>query len=126
MTYTNPIQSDIKVDGPVVVRRPDRRESGDPVGHSLDRTTVYPDQVEQSPGDSLNQEINDSLVALNEALKSSDKTLNISVDSATGTAIFRIVDTTTGEVVLQVPSKLTAGISKALMMRRGVLLDSNQ
>jgi uncharacterized FlaG/YvyC family protein len=126
MTYTNPIQSDIKVDGPVVVRRPDRRERGDPVGHSLDRTTVYPDQVEQSPGDSLNQEINDSLVALNEALKSSDKTLNISVDSATGTAIFRIVDTTTGEVVLQVPSKLTAGISKALMMRRGVLLDSNQ
>jgi hypothetical protein len=28
--------------------------------------------------------------------------------------------------VLQVPSKLTAGISKALMMRRGVLIDSNQ
>jgi len=126
MTYTNPIQSDIKVDGPVVVRRPDRRESGDPVGHPLDRATVYSDQGVQSTGVSLNQEINDSLVALNEALKSSDKTLNISVDSATGTAIFRIVDTTTGEVVLQVPSKLTAGISKALMMRRGVLLDSNQ
>ena len=126
MTYTNPIQSDIKVDGPVVVRRPDRRESGDPVGHPLDRATVYPDQVVQSTGDSLNQEVNDSLVALNEALKSSDKTLNISVDSATGAAIFRIVDTTTGEVVLQVPSKLTAGISKALMMRRGVLIDSNQ
>jgi uncharacterized FlaG/YvyC family protein len=126
MTYTNPIHSDNKVEGPVVVRRPDRRESGDPVGHPLDHATVYPDQVEQSPGDSLNQEINESLVVLNEALKRSDKTLNISVDSATGTAIFRIVDTTTGEVVLQVPSKLTTGISKALMMRRGVLIDSNQ
>jgi len=126
MTYTNPIQSDIKVDGPVVARRPDRRESGDPVGRFPDRATVYPDQVLQLPGDSLDLEINDSLVALNEALKSSDKTLNISVDSATGTAIFRIVDTTTGEVVLQVPSKLTTGISKALMTRRGVLLDSNE
>ena len=126
MTYTNPIQSDIKVDGSVVACRPDRRDSGDPVGHPLDRATVYPDQVEQSPGDSLNQEINESLVVLNEALKSSDKTLSISVDSGTGTAIFRIVDTTTGEVVLQVPSKLTTGISKALMTRRGVLLDSNE
>jgi uncharacterized FlaG/YvyC family protein len=126
MTYTNLIQTDIKDEGSVVARRPDRRESGDPVGHPLDRATVYSDQVVQSTGVSLNQEINDSLVALNEALKSSDKTLNISVDSATGAAIFRIVDTTTGEVVLQVPSKLTAGISKALMMRRGVLIDSNQ
>jgi uncharacterized FlaG/YvyC family protein len=126
MTYTNPIHYDIKVEGPVVARRSDRRETGDPVGRLPDRATVYPDQVVQSPSDSLDQEINDSLVALNEALKSSDKTLNISVDSATGTAIFRIVDTTTGEVVLQVPSKLTAGISKALMMRRGVLIDSNQ
>ena len=126
MTYTNLIQADIKVEGPVVVRRPDRRESGDPVGHPLDRATVYPDQVVQSTGDPLNQEINDSLVALNKALKDSDKTLNISVDFATGAAIFRIVDTTTGEVVLQVPSKLTTGISKALMIRRGVLIDSNQ
>ncbi len=108
------------------MRRLDRRENGDPVGHPLDRATVDPEEVMQSPGDSLNQEINDSLVALNEALKSSDKTLNISVDSETGTAIFRIVDATTGEVVLQVPSKMTTDISKALMMRRGVLLDSNQ
>ena len=59
-------------------------------------------------------------------MKSSDKTLNISVDFATGVAIFQIVDTTTGEVVLQVPSKMTTDISKALMMRRGVFLDSNQ
>ena len=126
MTYQNSIQTDIKIDGQVVVRRPDRRESGDPACDSLDRASVSPDQVVQSPADSSSLEIEDSLVVLNEILKSSDKTLNISVDFATGAAIFQIVDTTTGEVVLQVPSKMTTDISKALMMRRGVFLDSNQ
>ena len=126
MTYANPIQTDIKVDGQVVVRRSDRRESSDPAGASLDRASVSPDQVVQSPHGSSSLEIKDSLVALNEILKSSDKTLNISVDSATGVAIFQIVDTTTGEVVLQMPSKMTTDISKALMMRRGVFLDSNR
>jgi len=126
MMHANSIQTDIKVDGQVVVRRSDRRESSDPAGASLDRASVSPDQVVQSPDDSSSLEIKDSLVALNEILKSSDKTLNISVDSATGVAIFQIVDTTTGEVVLQMPSKMMTDISKALMMRRGVFLDSNR
>ena len=126
MMYENPTQTHIRVDEQVVVRRPDRRESSDPAGASLDRASVSPDQVVQSPHGSSRLEIKDSLVALNEILKSSDKMLNISVDSATGAAIFQIVDTTTGEVVLQMPSKMTTDISKALMMRRGVFLDSNR
>jgi uncharacterized FlaG/YvyC family protein len=125
MSSENRINSDLKIAGLVTLGRPDRRESGAPDGN---RQAEVPTSLGPNTklSDSLTLEIKDSLAALNQILGSSDKELSINVDSVTGAAIFRIIDTTTGEVVLQVPSRLTADISASLITRRGVLLESNQ
>jgi uncharacterized FlaG/YvyC family protein len=126
MSSANGIYPELRVDGSFIANRPDRRDSADPVVFKDNQSSGSQKIEAQFSGDFLDAEIDDSLIALNEILKSSDKRLSISVDSATGAAVFKIIDTTTGEVILQVPSKLTTGISKSLMTRRGVLLDSNQ
>lgn len=74
----------------------------------------------------LSAEDSENLAALNAMLSPSNNQLSISVDQATGNVTFRITDATTGDVVLEVPSAARAGISKALLLRRGLILDTNQ
>jgi uncharacterized FlaG/YvyC family protein len=126
MTSANTIHTDLQSDELLAARRPGHRESGNPVGRRHEDASLSQSHGTHLPDDPLSPEISQSLAALNEMLNSSNQQLSISVDPASGAVSFRIVDTTTGDVVLQVPSAPKAGISNALIIRRGVLLDTNQ
>lgn len=78
------------------------------------------------PSDPFSSDIQEAITALNELLSSSQHQLDITNDPKTGTVIFRIVDIATGDTVLKVPSVSGRDVTDAMMLRRGVLLDTSQ
>jgi uncharacterized FlaG/YvyC family protein len=126
VTSANAIHTDLKIDEPAAMQRPDRSGNAGPAVPVRENPLRAGGKAEELPGDPLSPDISESLAALNELLSSSSHQLTISVDPASGAVLFRIIDSTTGDVVLQVPSVSRAGIGKALILRRGLLLDINQ
>lgn len=76
------------------------------------------------PVDLNSPEISQALTELNESLRKTNHQLTISVDPVSGKAVFKVIDTATGSVMLQVPSANSADIEAPLILRRGVLLDT--
>jgi flagellar protein FlaG len=60
---------------------------------------------------------------INKALKQADKNLVFSIDEASNRTIIKVVDTVTGDVIHQIPSKEALAISQAIeQLQQGLLL----
>ena len=126
MNSINMIKADLKSDDTGAIRRLGRGEITDPADVPHGEPSAAHDAPVHLPGDPLTPEIMESINALNELVNSSNQRLSISIDPVSGVAVFRVIDAATGDVVLQVPSPSKSEIEKALLIRRGILLDTNQ
>ena len=70
------------------------------------------------------QQLQSAVVAINRAMQLSNHNLEFSVDPGTKEPVVRVVDTETGEVIRQIPSKETLEIASSIdqFLQRGVLL----
>jgi len=72
-----------------------------------------------------NKELKSAVDAINKSLRSSNNSLEFSVDSDTKRPVVKLVDTETGETIRQIPSEKTLAISRDIdqfQMRNGTLL----
>ena len=60
---------------------------------------------------------------INRQLEAAAKNLRFSVDDSTGKTVVRVVDTSTGEVIRQVPSEELLAISRSIDRLQGLLFD---
>ena len=68
------------------------------------------------------QELQRAVSAANAAFKALSNNLEFSVDDQTGRSIVRVVDTSTGQVIRQLPSPEMLAIAKAIDRLQGLLL----
>lgn len=62
--------------------------------------------------------------SINQALKHSNQSLEISIDSVTKQSVFKLMDTQTGELIRQIPSKEMLAIAQSIdeFLKNGQLL----
>lgn len=68
------------------------------------------------------RELQRAVTAANAAFKALSNNLEFSVDEQTGRSIVRVVDTSTGQVIRQLPSPEMLAIAKAIDRLQGLLL----
>ena len=69
------------------------------------------------------EELKRAVAAINQAMQQSDRNLEFSVDSDTKKTVVRVVDTSTGEWIRQVPTEAALAISRSIdQFQRGLLL----
>lgn len=72
------------------------------------------------------QQLNDAVIALNQAMRQSNQSVEFSVDSNTKKPIVKMSDTATGEVLRQFPSEemlaIARSIDQFLQLQHGLLL----
>lgn len=73
-------------------------------------TTPQLAQAQQPKVEQLNRALN----TINRALKQSNQNLQFSIDSTTDKLIVRVVDTSTGELIRQVPSDAALAIAQSI------------
>ena len=72
------------------------------------------------------QQLNNAVDAVNHAMRQSNQSLEFSVDTSTRKPIVKLVDTSTGELVRQIPSKEMLAIAQSIddfLHRQGLLLN---
>lgn len=68
-------------------------------------------------------ELKSAVVAINQAMRQSNQTLEFSVDTDTKKTVVRMVDTSTGELIRQFPSEATLAIARGIeQFQQGLLL----
>jgi flagellar protein FlaG len=69
-------------------------------------------------------QLQQAVVNINRAMQASNHDLEFSVDSATKVPVVRVVDTQTGDVIRQIPSKEALAIASSIdeYLQRGLLL----
>jgi flagellar protein FlaG len=78
------------------------------------------DQSAPGPAASV-EEARDAVETINRHLEAAAQNLRFSVDDATGKMVVRVVDTSTGEVIRQVPNEELLAISRSIDRLQGVL-----
>jgi flagellar protein FlaG len=68
------------------------------------------------------QELQQATDAINEALKRSDQSVQFSIDHDTGTTVVKVVDSSTKEVIRQMPSDEVISIARSIDRLQGILL----
>lgn len=72
------------------------------------------------------QQLNNAVAAINKAMQQSNRSLEFSVDSNTKKPIVKIVDTTTGDVIRQIPSEeilaIAQSIDEFMQFQQGLLI----
>ncbi len=68
------------------------------------------------------QQLVEAADAVNEFIKITNNSLQFSVDSDTGVSFIKVVDTSTNEVIRQIPSDEMLAIAKALDSLKGLLV----
>lgn len=61
---------------------------------------------------------------LNRLLKTDNRQLDIAIDPESGLAVFKVIDTESGEVVTEIPASSGTAAETVAIIRRGVLFDS--
>jgi flagellar protein FlaG len=79
--------------------------------------------VEQPAPAPDREQISRAVEALNRQIATAVPNLRFSVDEATGKTVVRVVDTSTGEIIRQVPSDELLAISRSIDRLQGLLLD---
>jgi flagellar protein FlaG len=81
-----------------------------------------PEQTAKQPS---SHQLNNAVNAVNQAMRQSSQSLEFSVDTSTKKSIVKMVDTSTGELVRQIPSKEMLAIAQSIddfLQRQGLLL----
>jgi flagellar protein FlaG len=93
-------------------------------------TTLPPAKVDssQSLGEGkqlTTQQLNNAVNTLNKSMSSMNNNLEFSVDSQTKIPIIKVVDTTNGTVIVQMPTKVALAVAQSIenFQQRGSLID---
>ena len=68
------------------------------------------------------EDVKTSVKALNELTRSMNSSLSFSIDKDTGQTVVKVVDSSTDEVIKQIPSEEILAISKAIDQLKGVFI----
>jgi flagellar protein FlaG len=68
------------------------------------------------------QEVQQATDAINKALERSDQSVRFSIDHDTGTTMVTVVDSSTNEVIRQMPSEEVISIARSIDRLQGILL----
>ena len=68
------------------------------------------------------EEVKTSVNALNELTRSMNSNLSFSIDKDTGQTVVKVIDSSTDEVIKQIPSEEILAISKAIDQLKGVFI----
>jgi flagellar protein FlaG len=80
---------------------------------------VSPQQTSTSP-----QQLRAAVDTLNQAMQDSNQNLEFSIDSETKSPVVKVVDTQTGDLVMQFPSKAALAVAHSIdQYQRGLLLN---
>lgn len=92
-----------------------RVDSAAPKAAGAEQTTA----TNASPSE---EEVKTSVNALNELTRSMNSNLSFSIDKDTGQTVVKVVDSSTDEVIKQIPSEEILAISKAIDQLKGVFI----
>jgi len=73
----------------------------------------------------LQQRLQEAISTLNERMRSSQQTLNISVDKASKRFVVTVTDRVSGEVVRHIPGESALRVAHSIEALKGVLFDSD-
>ena len=73
--------------------------------------------------ESSRDEVQSALENANHALRVRQQRLELSVDSETGIAMVSILDTKSGQIILQIPSEVSLNLARRIDQLTGVLID---
>ncbi len=69
------------------------------------------------------EQLKNAVDVINKALQQSNHSLEFSLDNQTKTAVVKIIDTSTGQLICQIPSQATLAISQEIdQIQQGLLL----
>ena len=68
------------------------------------------------------QQLQDAVTEINKALESSSENLQFAVDHDTGKTVVKVIDSSTNEVIRQIPSQEALAIARSLDRLQGILL----
>lgn len=96
-------------------------QPGPPIGETGTRATVAPHTPvvpEPSP-----QQLKQAVASINQSLQPSASNLQFNIDPETRTPVVKVVDTSTGDVIRQIPSKEVLAIAESIdQFNKGILL----
>lgn len=81
--------------------------------------------VQQPTAQATQKQVENAFEKLKVAMSSKASALQFSLDDSTGDTIARVVDSETGELIRQIPSKELLEIARALDKMQGTLLKQN-
>ena len=99
---------------------PATRESAAPVADAVVKAPAPPVQQKQAPPSQ--QQVEQALDKVKQVMTAKASALTFTVDDKSGDTIVRVVDSDTGEVIRQIPSKELVEIARALDKMQGMLL----
>jgi flagellar protein FlaG len=94
--------------------------SGRPV--PVAKESPLPASQQVSTGKPSPQEVQKATDAINKALERSDQSLRFSIDHDTGITVVKVVDSSTDQVIRQIPSDEVIAISRSIDRLQGILL----
>lgn len=89
---------------------------------ATEAVVAQPAQPVQPSAPSKSQQVEQALERLKSALPSKANALQFSVDEQSGDTIVRVVDSATGDVIRQIPSKELVEIAHAIDKMQGMLI----
>lgn len=85
--------------------------------------TVEVVAVQHAPQPPSVEELKNAVAEINQVMRQANQALEFSVDSETHRTVVRMVDTSTGELLRQIPSEETLAISRGIdQFQQGLLL----
>ena len=84
--------------------------------------TVQQTGPEVNPAQPSPQQLQEAVSAINKALESTSQNLQFAVDHDTGKTVVKVIDSSTNEVIRQIPSQEVLAIAHSLDRLQGVLL----
>lgn len=80
-----------------------------------------PDPIPQQPS---SQQLKTAVDSINRGMSLANSSLQFSVDASTKQAVVRVVDTDTGQLIVQIPSKVALAIAQSIdQQQQGLLLN---
>ena len=98
------------------------RSNPAPVPDAIVKLPPAPVQSVQSQPKAAPEQLQKALAALKQAVPDKSSALQFSLDESSGQTIARVVDSETGELIRQIPSKELLEIAQAIDKMQGMLL----
>jgi flagellar protein FlaG len=85
-------------------------------------TSGAPRSAPPSPPAPDEQSVRDAVAAINQAAKALNNSVQLSLDSGSGRAVVRVIDSETGKLIRQIPSEEALELRQALDRIAGLLI----